>query len=158
MDWRIHVDYLARRGVAMDFGYALTPFIAWVMAGTIKFFINTIRAGRPAYHQVGYGGLPSNHSTIVSSMAALIALREGIDHPAFGVAVTVAFVIMLDAYSLRRQVEKQAIAINRVYAEQGKLTNLRERVGHSRGEILAGVVVGIATAWAVDIAVSWWLI
>ena len=141
----------------MDFGYAVTPFVAWLIAGTIKFVINSIKAGQLAFGQIGYGGLPSNHSTIVSSMAALIALREGIAHPAFGVAVTLAFIVMLDASSLRRQIGKQAATINQIATEQGESDVLRERMGHSRSEILAGIMLGIATAWLVNAAMSWWL-
>ena len=88
----------------MDFSYALTPFLAWLVAGVSKFVINSIKAKQLAFGLIGYGGLPSNHSAIVSSMAALIALKEGVGHPAFGVAITLAFIVMLDANSLRRQV------------------------------------------------------
>ncbi len=134
----------------MDFGYLLTPFAAWFFAGMTKFVINSVKLGQPAFGQIGYGGLPSNHSAIVSSMAALIALREGIAHPAFGVALSVAFVVMLDANSLRRQVGRQAAAINRLAQGQSDHQALRERMGHSRVEIAAGIAVGCASAWFVD--------
>jgi acid phosphatase family membrane protein YuiD len=76
-------------------------------------------------------------------MAALIGLREGIDHPAFGVAVTLAFIVMLDAASLRRQVGKQAAVINQiVQASDIKIKVLRERMGHTLMEIVAGVAIG----------------
>jgi len=57
--------------------------------------------------------------------------------------VTLTFTVILDTGSLRREVGKYAVAINRVQ----RLGNnsplyLRERMGHSRFEILAGVVVG----------------
>ncbi len=133
----------------MNLSYLLTPFLAWLVAGVLKFTINSIRAGKPAFGLIGYGGLPSNHSAIVSSMAALIALREGIGHPAFGVALTLAFIVMLDANSLRRQIGKQAEAINALARQQGQPTQLRERIGHTRLEIAAGIVVGIAVAAAV---------
>ena len=96
----------------MDYVYAITPFVAWLVAGSLKFLVNSARAGKPAFGLIGYGGLPSNHSAIVSSMAALIALREGIGSPAFGVALTLAFIVILDASSLRKQVGRQAKAIN----------------------------------------------
>lgn len=134
----------------MDFSYALTPFLAWFVAGVSKFAINSVRAGQLAFGLVGYGGLPSNHSAIVSSMAALIALREGIGHPAFGVAVTLAFVVMLDANSLRQQVGRQARAINKLAAKADAHEQLRERMGHSRLEIAAGIVVGIGVAALVN--------
>ena len=130
----------------MDYSYVVTPFLAWLVAGTLKFAINSIKARKLAFNLVGYGGLPSNHSAIVSSAAALVAFNEGISHPAFGVAVSLAFVVMLDANSLRRQVGKHAAAINRLNAHDTAAPVLRERMGHTRIEILAGVVVGIAVA------------
>jgi hypothetical protein len=133
----------------MDFGYAVAPFVAWFVAGSTKFVINSIKAGQLAFGEIGYGGLPSNHSAIVSSAAALVAIREGVNHPVFGVAVALAFVVILDANSLRRQVGRHAEVINRLDGgEQDK--PLRERMGHTRLEIGAGVVVGIFAAWLVD--------
>lgn len=134
----------------MDFSYALTPFLAWLVAGVMKFVINSIKARQLAFGLIGYGGLPSNHSAIVSSMAALIALKEGIEHPAFGVAVTLAFIVMLDASSLRRQVGKHAVAINTLAATSQSHLPLRERMGHTPVEIAAGVLVGVVVAAVVS--------
>ena len=141
---------LAGAGVILDFSYALTPFLAWLVAGVSKFAINSFKAKKLAFGLIGYGGLPSNHSTIVSSMAALIALKDGIGTPAFGVAVTLAFVVMLDANSLRQQVGKHATAINKLAADTADHQALRERIGHTRWEIAAGIAVGIAVAAMVN--------
>lgn len=134
----------------MDFSYALTPFLAWLVAGVSKFAINSFKAKKLAFGLIGYGGFPSNHSAIVSSMAALIALKDGMGTPAFGVAVTLAFVVMLDANSLRQQVGKHATAINRLAADTADHQVLRERMGHTRWEIAAGIAVGIAVAAMVN--------
>jgi len=130
-----------------DFSYILTPFLAWFIAGILKFLINSIRARCFAFDLIGYGGLPSNHSAIVSSIVTLIGLKEGIQNPAFGVAIALAFIVILDASSLRRQVGKHAIAINKLnVTSTGSPLYLRERMGHTRVEILAGVLVGYAVA------------
>ncbi len=133
----------------MDYVYAITPFVAWLVAGSLKFLVNSARAGKPAFGLIGYGGLPSNHSAIVSSMAALIAFREGIGSPAFGVALTLAFIVILDASSLRKQIGRQAVAINALSEASPEAPRLRERIGHTPLEIAAGIVVGIAVARAV---------
>jgi len=135
-----------------EFSYLLTPFLAWLIAGILKFLINSLRAHRFAFDLIGYGGLPSNHSAIVSSIAMLIALREGMDSAAFGVAIALAFIVILDATSLRRQVGKHAAAINQLNSQVkvNQLT-LRERMGHTRIEILAGVLTGSAVAYLVYI-------
>ena len=134
----------------LDFSYALTPFLAWLVAGVSKFAINSFKAKKLAFGLIGYGGFPSNHSAIVSSMAALIALKDGMGTPAFGVAVTLAFVVMLDANSLRQQVGKHATVINKLAADTADHQALRERIGHTRWEIAAGIAVGIAVAAMVN--------
>jgi acid phosphatase family membrane protein YuiD len=138
----------------MDLSYALTPFIAWLIAGFAKFLINSVKAKQMAFGSIGYGGLPSNHSAVVSSMVALIAIKDGMEHPVFGVAVTLAFITMLDANSLRRQVGKHAVAINKLAIRSESHESLRERMGHTRVEIAAGILVGVGVAIAVNVGFS----
>lgn len=138
----------------MDLAYVATPFLSWLVAGTLKFIINSVKARQLAFGLVGYGGLPSNHSAIVSSMAALIAFKEGVGHPSFGVAVTLAFIVILDANSLRRQVGRHAEAINRLAIDVKDHRVLRERMGHSRIEIAAGIAVGIFVAATVKLGLG----
>ena len=130
----------------MDYSYALTPFLAWLVAGISKFIINSVKAKQLAFGLIGYGGLPSNHSAIVSSTVVLISFKEGIEHPAFGVALTLAFIVTLDANSLRRAIGKHAVAINKLSTNLPDYPQLRERMGHTKLEIAAGIVVGIAVA------------
>ena len=122
-----------------------------MVAGCLKFLINSIKAKKLAFGLIGYGGMPSNHSAIVSSTTALIAFQEGINTPAFGVALTLSFIVLLDANSLRQQVGKHAKAINELSQEIPKQTNLRERMGHTRIEILAGILTGIVVAYLLSI-------
>ncbi len=146
----------------MDYAYAITPFFAWALTGSIKFAVNSFRAGRLAFDLIGYGGMPSNHAAIVCSAAAAIAFGEGVKSPAFGVAVTLAFIVMMDAKSLRRQVGEHAVRINRltrpadgsVEANAGGMPPLRERMGHKPSEILAGAATGVAAAVLVRCALA----
>lgn len=125
--------------------YLITPFIAWFICGVIKFAVNCIKERRFAFDLIGYGGMPSNHSAIVSSMASLIAFKEGIDVPAFGIALTLAFIVILDANSLRELIGKQSYAINHLDNYQGG--KLRERVGHKKNEIFFGISTGVIVAY-----------
>lgn len=131
--------------------YVLTPISAWLAAGSLKFVVNSIRAGRLAFHQIGYGGMPSNHSAIVASTAAMVAWQEGIKSGAFGAAFTLAFVVLMDANHLRRQVGLHAQGINRLAVGDSRHLPLRERMGHTRLEILAGIAVGVAVASALHV-------
>ena len=133
------------------YSYLITPFLAWLVAGCLKFLINSIKAKQLAFGLIGYGGMPSNHSAIVSSMVALIAFKDGIDVPAFGVALTLAFIVMLDANSLRRAVGKHAVEINKLARNDPEYQLLRERMGHTKFEILGGVSVGFLVGFTVKL-------
>lgn len=131
----------------MDISYIITPFFAWLITGCTKFVLNSYQSRRLAFDLIGYGGMPSNHTSIVASAAAIIYFNEGIHEPALVVAVALVFIVALDAHSLRRQVGKHAEAINRL--NQSSETKLRERMGHTWLELVAGVATGIVAAWTV---------
>lgn len=136
----------------MDLAYLVTPVLTWMVVGPIKFLITSVRQRRWAFNLVGNGGFPSNHSSVVTSMATLIALREGIGHPAFGVAVTLAFIVMIDANSLRQHVGRQAVAINKLACHPEKRVGhvvLRERMGHTLVEIGGGIATGIGMGFLI---------
>jgi acid phosphatase family membrane protein YuiD len=143
MGFGLWLGIVAGTGINVDFSYLLTPFSAWLVTGLLKFIVNSLKAKKLAFGLIGYGGFPSNHSSIVSSMAALIAFKEGIGHPAFGVALTLAFIVILDAHSLRGQIGKHAVVINQMIKPSSGDPSLRERIGHTASEIMAGVLVGI---------------
>jgi uncharacterized protein len=133
----------------MEIVYLVTPVLTWLAVGPIKFLINSARQRRWAFNLVGNGGFPSNHSAVVTSMATMIALREGMDDPAFGVAVTLAFIVMIDANSLRQHVGRQAAAINRLAGSASGHRQLRERMGHTLVEIGGGICTGIGMGFAI---------
>ena len=133
----------------MEIIYLVTPVLTWMVVGPIKFLISSVRYRRWAFDLVGNGGFPSNHSAVVSSMATLSALREGMGHPAFGVAVTLAFIVMIDANSLRQHVGRHAVTLNRLHDGKEDYVILRERMGHTRFEIAGGILTGIGMGFLI---------
>jgi acid phosphatase family membrane protein YuiD len=136
----------------MDTSYIITPFIAWLIAGSSKFVINSIKAKSAAFKQIGYGGFPSNHTSIVTSIAWLIAIKEGVESPALGVAIALSFVVILDATSLRVKVGVHAERLNTLAPGEPPL---RKKVGHTPIEILGGILTGLFTALAIDCLAPW---
>jgi acid phosphatase family membrane protein YuiD len=131
----------------LNLGYLIAPGLGWVVAGGLKFVINSIKAGRPAWGKVGtYGGMPSTHSCIVGTTAFFIGLEDGFLTPAFSVALAVGLVVMMDAWGLRRKIGRQAAAINQLMAGRPDFAPLPEKMGHSKIEVLAGAVLGMWTA------------
>jgi len=131
--------------------YVVAPFTAWLLSGSLKFLVNSLRARSPAWKQIGMGRWPSTHAAIVSATAFLVGLREGWDAPVFGVALTVAFIVVIDALDLRRRVERHAVALNRLLRDDADWPPLRERIGHRWHEAAAGLATGLACAWLIHV-------
>ena len=66
-----------------------------------------------------------------------------------------ATAVLLDASSLRRQVGLHAQAINALSVTTPS-SSLRERMGHNRSEIFAGLLVGAGSAWLVWYVLAGW--
>lgn len=123
----------------MYLGYLLAPPTAWLVAGTLKFIINTYYARQWAFGQIGLGGFPSTHVSVAASAATTIATREGVNDPAVAVAVALTLLVAIDATDLRRRVGRHAELLNRLVQPS---TPLRERMGHKAHEIIGGLIVG----------------
>lgn len=132
----------------MSYAYLVLPFFTWLITGTLKFMVNFAKEKRAAFGAIGYGGFPSNHSAICTSMAVYIGLDRGVQDPALGVAVALLFIVVLDAVDLRGKVGHHARAINELSEGLGRAHRLRERVGHSWFEVAGGVLVGGGVALA----------
>ena len=106
------------------------------------------RRFRPAV-LIETGGMPSSHSALVTGTAAAAGWQEGFASPVFALASTVAFVVMYDASGVRRAA---GFTAERVNALPDTLwvtpleKPLKERLGHSRLEVLAGSLLGPAIA------------
>lgn len=93
--------------------------------------------------------MPSSHTAIISSITVGIAIREGIDSPLFALAVGIAGVVMYDAAGVRRAAGHQAAVLNQIVDElfQGHPISeerLRELLGHTPLQVLAGAILGVA--------------
>jgi len=133
----------------------LSTFFGWLAAQSIKFTWNLIRNREIDFsYIVSTGGMPSAHCAAVSALAASVGLIEGFGSTLFAVALAFALIVMFDAQSVRRAAGQQARILNKIVAELFKehhlsKQKLAELLGHTRLEVLAGTLLGIAIAIAV---------
>lgn len=132
--------------------WILTAFIGWTIAGVVKMLIACVRTRRiDIAYFVRTGGMPSAHSAMVSALATSIGLTEGFGSPVFAVAVSFAAITMFDAAGVRYAASQQAKLLNQITEElftehTFNVPRLKELLGHTRKEVLAGMVTGIAVA------------
>ena len=91
------------------------------------------------------GGMPSSHAALVSGTAAAVGWHEGFASSVFALAATVAFVVMYDASGVRRAAGFTAERVNALPEslwETPLEKPLKERLGHSRTEVLVGSLLG----------------
>lgn len=122
--------------------YFLAPFIGWLVSGSCKFMINYIRYGKEAKQRIGNGGFPSTHTTVMTTTVMLIGFQDGFFTPIFGLGVAITYIVIIDATGLRRAVGLQAAALNQLQERKEGQHLHRESMGHTRTEILGGLVLG----------------
>lgn len=131
-----------------------SSFIGWTLAQVIKMTTGFVKTGQIDFrYLLSTGGMPSAHSAMVCGLSTSIGLTEGFDSPIAMLAAGFAAITMFDAAGVRRAAGHQAKIMNLMIQELFKAhklrhTHLKELLGHTRKEVFAGMLVGIAVAVA----------
>lgn len=136
----------------------LSALVSWTIAQTLKVLIHFFSSRKWNWALLfRAGGMPSSHSAMVSAAAHGIGLSLGFRSPLFGMAVVFALIVIYDATGIRRQTGRQAALLNSIIEDisRGKLgqqRKLREVLGHTPGEALTGMTLGVIMAQLI-----WWV-
>ena len=102
----------------------------------------------------GSGGMPSSHSAFVVALTIMIGSVEGFDTAIFALSAVLAAIVMYDATGVRKETGNQAEVLNEILrkvfvnGEPIADDDLKELVGHTKVEVLGGVIVGVMCAVA----------
>ena len=129
--------------------YIVLPVVLWAMIQLFKFLADLIKNKKVNFKRLfGAGGMPSSHSAVVCSLAAMIGKDLGYDSAIFGLSVIVACVVMYDAAGVRRAAGKQATVLNKIL-NTPDLSNVEvqeklvEVLGHTPVQVFVGAIIGI---------------
>jgi acid phosphatase family membrane protein YuiD len=129
-----------------------TALTAWFCAQVLKTLTSYWKHGTLNVERlVGAGGMPSSHTALVMSLAWAVGLHDGFTSSLFAVTIVLASIVMYDAAGVRRAAGKQAKVINKLVRElRAEHTvrdiRLKELLGHTPLEVLAGAILGISIA------------
>ncbi len=127
--------------------------VGWFSAQFIKILIELARTKKVNLDLImASGGMPSSHSSFTVSTAIAIGYAEGFDSSMFALAIVFACVVMYDAQGVRQQAGNQARIINIIVEkieDSGIVMDkkLKELLGHTHLEVLAGAVLGIIVGY-----------
>lgn len=139
-------------------GILTVSLLGWFTAQVLKTIINFILLGKFQLERMwGDGGMPSAHSATVCAMTIAAARSEGVASPIFAVAAVLAIITMHDAMGVRYETGEQAKVLNKMIEEWIDISeknspllqnlHLKEMVGHTPLQVMAGVVVGVVVGF-----------
>jgi acid phosphatase family membrane protein YuiD len=132
----------------------INGLIAWAIAQIIKAGIYTaINKKFEVRRLIGDGGMPSGHSATVSAAAVTSAFSYGFSSFEFAISAIFAIVVMHDAMGVRLEAGKQAKLLNKMTSAMNDMNmqvyfeeKLKEFVGHTPTQVLAGCGIGVLVA------------
>jgi acid phosphatase family membrane protein YuiD len=148
LNWDWFFDLIGNR-------YLITGISAWIIAQVLKLMIHTVVNRKMDFERLfGDGGMPSGHSASVTSVATMCALGCGLDSVQFAISAILAVIVIHDATGVRRETGKQAVLLNKITEfindlSSGKIDSdvkLKEFVGHTHAQVVAGVLLGFTVA------------
>lgn len=124
--------------------------MSWLVAGILKMFVE-LRVNNKLHISriIGAGGMPSSHTATVVSLAIALGFYNGLRSSEFALASIFAIIVIHDAVGVRLETGKQAKVLNTMMFESNAFKDLdfekqlKEYVGHTPLQALAGAIVGI---------------
>ena len=134
--------------------FLLAGTSAWLIAQVVKTVIHAIIHKKILWERlVGDGGMPSGHSATVTAMCVMSMLLYGPGSHEFAFSAILAIIVCHDAMGVRRQAGKHAEVLNEIVEAFNALTEdklsetkLKEFVGHTPIQVIAGILVGAVDA------------
>ena len=132
--------------------YIQVGLLSWFIAQLIKVLSVLVQDKKIDFTKfISSGGMPSSHSSLVSSITVAIGEVEGYDSILFALSTIFALIVMYDAAGVRRAAGKQARILNLMIDEMDSSEfkmekRLKELLGHTPAQVFAGALLGIFIA------------
>ncbi len=133
--------------------FLLVSLSSWFIAQLLKVIIDAWIHKEWNWERLfGDGGMPSGHSATVASLSVYSALACGTGSFQFAVTAILAIIVCHDAMGVRLETGKQAIVINEILESlldtaKHPDVKLKEFVGHTPIQVIAGILIGAANAF-----------
>ncbi|MGI5838997.1 MAG: divergent PAP2 family protein [bacterium] len=130
----------------------LVGTVGWFTAQLLKFlYAMFVKKNLDFRYFVSTGGMPSSHSSFVTSISTAVGFETGWDSAVFALALAFSIVVMYDAAGVRLAAGRQAEILNVIVDElfhEHKIAErrLRELLGHTPIEVFSGALLGVIIA------------
>jgi uncharacterized protein len=137
----------------LDNHVLIVALAACIISQGLKLIIDVVKNGKVSLRvMTTTGGMPSAHSAFVTALATGVGQVKGWDSVEFAIATIFAIIVMYDAAGVRQAAGKQARILNQMidelFSEDHSFNEqrLKELLGHTPVQVIAGAVLGIFIA------------
>ena len=132
----------------------ISGLVGWGAAQVLKTIIYALMHHTLDLTRIfGDGGMPSGHSATVCAVATSAGILYGLGSFPFAISVIVAIIVMHDAMGVRHESGEQAKVLNQMIDQWIEVSeknapflqnmHLKEMVGHTPLQVVAGFLVGL---------------
>lgn len=137
----------------MTFYQVLLPIAVGVLVQAIKIAMEIYKGGFSWHNIFSYGGMPSSHSAMVTSLATTIYLVDGFS-TSFCIALTLALIVIRDAVGFRSYLSMFGKTLNKIIKDlpadkEYHYQVLPERIAHTWPQVIVGSILGVVITWIV---------
>ena len=125
--------------------YLLAPFVAWLIAQTVKIVLNASLKQKHGFSKYFMSGdMPSAHTATVVALTTVISVHEG-PSSLFAVVACFAAITVYDSLVARRSIGEQGAALLRLIETSPFAKDPLPRValGHKPLEVVVGGLIGV---------------
>jgi len=132
--------------------YIVVPMVSWLIAQTTKLVLQASHGNFSWKYLYKSGNMPSTHTAIVIALMVVLAFLDGVESAQFGIAAVFSLIVVYDAFGVRRAVGEQGgvlaklIEISRTPKAERESFKIREVLGHTPLEVVAGGLIGLTTS------------
>ena len=130
----------------------IAALISGVAAQFLKPFVDFLqKKGFNPLRVLDTGGMPSSHTSVVTTLTVGVAVYQGVSSPLFGISMIISLYFIFEATGLRQEVGNQARILNEIIEKVRETHHfdadgLRELVGHTWAEVIGGFALGLLIA------------
>lgn len=136
--------------------HIVIPFLTYVITQTVKMFLKARKGDFDFKYMFATGDMPSVHTAVAVSLLVSLGFVEGVDSAIFAIGAAWAAFIVYDSFNVRRAVGEQGgvimklIELSKAPKDQRDLIKVREVLGHTPLEVLAGAGTGLALGYVLS--------
>ena len=126
--------------------YIITAIGGWFTAQMMKIILSLRQAGVGKLDLITSGGMPSSHTSLVTSITLVVGLVNGISSAVFGLAFALWGIVVYDSMGVRRATGENTKILQKI-TQKLKIGKQKQAyylaLGHSPLQVFGGILNGV---------------